>query len=127
MKKVNGCGNRVVNGRWKVLEGTEHLELLTVCDIIQNCAHAAVNPRKVPVHTTSVELAKRKDLNVAIISTPAGGALEAMRQGEHFIGERTLSNDTSAAFHPTRQAELALDLDPQKTEKRITLAEFAGK
>ncbi|NOZ19674.1 MAG: Gfo/Idh/MocA family oxidoreductase [Planctomycetes bacterium] len=93
-----GCGSRGMGGHLKVLEGAEDLELIAVCDIIEDRAKAAAEQfadGKVEVCTDYVEMMKRDDLDTVIISTHAAThaeiALEAIRRGKHFIVEKPLS------------------------------------
>lgn len=115
MKKVTtaliGCGARGVGGHLKVLEESEHLELIAVCDAVEERAKEAADQYKVDCSTDYVELLKRDDLDTAIIVTNAAThaeiALEAVRQGKHYIVEKPLSNSIPDARKLVEETEKA--------------------
>jgi len=109
-----GCGSRGVGGHLKVLVGAEDLELIAVCDVMEERAKIAAEEYAgddVEVCTDYRELMKRDDLDTVIISTNAAThaeiALAAVKHGKHFVVEKPLSTSIPAARELVSEAEKA--------------------
>jgi UDP-N-acetyl-2-amino-2-deoxyglucuronate dehydrogenase len=89
-----GCG-RISANHFDAIAKVDGLELVAVCDIIEDRARAAGEKNGVPWFTSYEEMLGKADCDVIVIATPSGlhpdhGAMAA-RAGKHVVTEKPMA------------------------------------
>jgi len=105
-----GCGSRG-SGHASLLKESKSLKCIAVCDIDAERAKACAEKIGVECYTDYKELMKRDDLDTVVIVTDTKThceiAMEAVRNGKHFIVEKPLGRSISEAAKLVEEAEKA--------------------
>jgi predicted dehydrogenase len=106
-----GCGSRGVRGHGPGLTNSDEIELVAVCDVMEELARDAATQFGVEAYTDHRELLLRPDLDgvLIVVSTRfhAPIALDAIRAGKHVLLEKPMAHSVAAAEELVREAEQA--------------------
>lgn len=91
-----GCGEFGSTSHAKALSQTETVELLAVCDILEDAAKKTAEQYKIPAYYTDYnELLKREDIEAVAVTCPDQLHCEiscaAMRAGKHVLCEKPMA------------------------------------
>src|SRR5437899_2708492 len=96
-----GCGPRGLRGHAPGLTSTEEIELVAVCDVVEELARSAAAQLGVEPSTDHRELLRRSNLDGVVIVTAtrfhAAIARDAVRAGKHVLLEKPMADNIAAA------------------------------
>lgn len=105
-----GCG-RISQNHFDAIARVEGLELVAVCDTVNERARTAGESQSVPWFTNYEEMLAKAACDVVVIATPSGlhprHGILAARAGKHVIAEKPMAISLAAADELVQACDLA--------------------